>query len=154
MHIFESWSLWDRCSSVLVQFAKVLPQFTLSVYVEVGLVAEENDAPHRDETSKVILLGICELGEVHAVDFGANFRVVVENVRCCSQKVTILGMSLKAFVMVRDLSQRLPVYVGKAWKEVAVFVAFVVFYNGSTWLIRHFYRLDRSSWPEEAFFVV
>jgi hypothetical protein len=54
----------------------------LVIDVEVLLVAEEDYAAGGDEEGEVLFCCVGEGREVHAVDFGAGFGVVVEDVGC------------------------------------------------------------------------
>ena len=72
---------------MLVQLAKVLAQFSLLVDAKILLISEEDDASCSYESCQVVLLYVGEIGKIDAVDFGADFRIVVEDVRGAGEKI-------------------------------------------------------------------
>jgi hypothetical protein len=63
-----------------MQFTKVLPQLPLLIDAEVLLIPEEHNTPRCNQPSEIVLLRICEVRQVHAVNLSPDLGVVVEDV--------------------------------------------------------------------------
>jgi hypothetical protein len=126
MDVIEISSTRNRSRSMLMKFAVVFAKMTLSVNVEAFLITEEDDPSGRNETRQVIFLRIGELGEVHAMDFCANFGVVIEDIGGIGEEVTKLRITLNTFILIGNLCQWLPVNIGEDWAKAVVHIVRVI----------------------------
>lgn len=83
---------------MFMQRPKVSTEFSLCVDGQALLVAEEHNPSGRNEASKVILGCVCEICEIDAVDFGANFWIVVEDIRGIFEEVFESWVAQETFV--------------------------------------------------------
>lgn len=112
---------------MLVKGAKVLSKLTLSLNVEVLLVAEENDATSGDQAGKVILLRFGELGKVYSGDFSPDLGIVVLNPGGYAEKVAEVLIAVQATVMIWHLGEGGPFDVREGWEQVLVLIVLVCF---------------------------
>lgn len=109
-----------------MQLAPVSSQVPLGINIEVFLRTEEDDTAVGNQPGKVILLGIVECGEVHALDFSSNFRVVIKDSCGVSQQIPEFGVSSQALVIVFCEFKRSPVNVWEIRQEVIVGIVVVL----------------------------
>ena len=93
VNVVEVSSLRYSCGGMLVQRPEVLPKFTLSIDIEIGLVAEEDNSANGNQTREIILLGISEVRQVNAFNLSAYLRIIVEDVRSGIEEIAELGMT-------------------------------------------------------------
>lgn len=62
---------------MLVESSEILAKLALFVDREILLITEEHYAAGGNEESDVILLSVCEIGEVNTADFCSNFWIIV-----------------------------------------------------------------------------
>ena len=122
VHIFKSGLDGNRGGGMLVQFAKITHQLTVSLNVQVILTTEEDDATRCHEAGQIILLSVCESRQVKTVDFRANLGVVVEDVGRRVEQVEELSMSLETSVLIRSLRQRFPMNIRKPRSKTLVLI--------------------------------
>lgn len=117
---------------MLVKFAEVGSEMTLSIDVQIGLTAEEYDAADRDKTSQIILLRVCESGQINAMNLGAKLGVKVNDVRCRSKQISEVRITMNTFVVVRYFGQGIPVEIGEGWAKILMLVKLIVGLNKRT----------------------
>lgn len=135
MNIFQAMSMGDSSSSMSVELAKVSSKLTLTINTEIGLVAEEDHASNRNETSQVVFLSIRELGQIDTLDLSADFGVVVEDIRGGSEKVAVFRVTSETFVMIGDFSQRLPMEIRERWAKIVMLVEVMRLDDGTSRVI-------------------
>lgn len=115
---------------MLVQFAKVLAQFALLLDPEVLLIAEEDNTTRSDEPGEIVLLCIGQVGKVDARNFSADLGTVVADAARCTKQFLEIWVAEKAFVVVGNFSEGIPVEDWIPWTEVFVLVCVVVLLDG------------------------
>jgi hypothetical protein len=80
MHVLKTFLARYSSGGVLVELAKVLSKSALLLNAKVLLITEKDNASCSNQSCKVVLLRICELGQVHAVHFCADLWIVVKDV--------------------------------------------------------------------------
>lgn len=111
-----------------MKVSEVAAQISLSIDIEVLLITDEDNAAVGYETSEIVLLGLCKLAEIDAVDFCANLGVVVKNRSGVLEQVAELGVATKATISVRHFFERLPIDVWESGQEIVMFVCGVLFH--------------------------
>lgn len=129
MNILQASTAGDGSGGMPVEFAKVGSEMTLSIDVEVGLTAEEHDAPDRDEASQIILLGVRESCQINAMDLGAKLGIVVDDVGRRGEQISEVRITMDTFVVVGYFGQGIPVEVGEGWTEVLMLVKVIMGLN-------------------------
>lgn len=85
-----------------LNLSKVSSELLLLLGSQV-LIAEEDDAPLRNEESKLISLLICQVLELKSLDLCANVRSEIGNLRGCCQKGLFLLISPGAWIYIGAL---------------------------------------------------
>jgi hypothetical protein len=115
-----------RGGGMLVDAAEVGTKLTLSVDVQVLLVAEEDNTTVGDQTSEIVLLGIGDLGQIDTVDLSTDLGVVVEDIRGIGQEVAEVLIAQESLVRVRLRSNGGPLDVREAWSEIFMLISLVM----------------------------
>lgn len=115
--------------------SKVLAELTLGLNVEVVLATEEDDTTKGNQTGDVILLGICEVGEVDTVNLSSDLWVIVIDIGSNGAQVLELRVAMQSLVLVRDFPDGVPVNVGETREQVVVRILLVVCNGGTSRLV-------------------
>lgn len=98
MHIVKISTLGYSSCSMFMQCPKVSTELSLRIDGQVLLVAKKHHPSGRNEASKIILGCICEICKINAMNFSADFRVVVEDVCGIFEEVFECWVAKEAFV--------------------------------------------------------
>jgi hypothetical protein len=83
---------------MLVKLPKVPAQLTLLLDIEILLVSEEYDTSRGNQAREIVLLSISKVGEVNAMNLGADFRVIVKDVCGSAEEILEGRVTQETFV--------------------------------------------------------
>ena len=138
MNVIKISSSRHRCCGVFVESAKICTKLSLSINIKVCLTSKEDYSAGRDEPRQIIFLGVRELGEIHAMYLGADFRVVIEDIRGIGEEIRELRITVDAFVVIRNLCQWCPADIGKSRSKIFMLVLYVLLNNRRARLVHYF----------------
>ena len=119
-----------------MQRTVVPTKVSLRVDIKASLIAKKHDTSDRDEQGKVVLLRTCECGQVDAIDFCSDLRIVVKYVGSLREEVAELRVASMSLIGVWQYSNWFPMHIGKAREQVLVFIMLVVLYLRLAWLVQ------------------
>ena len=97
------------------------------VFIEVELIAEDDESSERNQPCKIILLRIRQCPETDAVDFCADVVVEIKAVCCVCEKILVFRVPKESFIGVGEFFQWRPGDVRKVRREV---LKLVVLWSG------------------------
>lgn len=126
MDILETLLARYGCGGVLVQLTKVLSKLALLLDAKVLLVAEEDNTSCRNQSCKIVLLEVGEVGKVYSVNLGADLGVVVKDLCSVGEEVLKVDITKAALVGICVLFKCRPCDRREAWSQVLELICVVM----------------------------